>query len=118
MMRDIDYLWLFFVIAAAVTAGNLVSTWITSRLEADEVRRVTAAMQQSLTEQTEALEAQDTQQREQSMEERASSATGKALERTCREWQQAQSQTPTYTTRTEAKKHCARYERYLATGVP
>jgi hypothetical protein len=117
-MKDLDYLWLFFVIAGGVAMGNLISTWITARVEAYEIERATAAFQQSMVEQKERSEAQVEQQQEQTKEERALSAMGKVLERTCRDWQQAQRTTPTYTTRTESQKHCSRYERYLATGAP
>lgn len=117
-MKDLDYLWLFFVIAAGVATGNLISTWIISRVAAYELEQATAAMQQSITQQREQLEAQAEERQEQTREMRASSPTGRTLERACRDWQQAQQQTPTFTTQTEAQKHCRRYEQYLATGSP
>lgn len=117
-MKELDYLWLFFVIAGGVATGNLISNWITARAAAYELERVTADFQQSMQEQTERFKAQAQEQREETRQERAASPRGKALERTCREWQQAQRLTPTYTTQTEAQKHCSRYERYLATGAP
>lgn len=118
IMKDLDYLRLFIVIAAGVATGNLISNWITARVAAYQLEQAAAAMQQSFTQQRERTRAQAEERQEQTREARAASPTGKALERVCKEWQQAQQQTPTYTTQTEAKKHCSRYESYLATGSP
>jgi len=116
-MKELDYLWLFFVIAAGVTTGNLLSNWITTRIAAYELEEAAAVMQQSLTEQKERLEAQTAERHEQTREQRASSALGRTIERACRDWRQAHDQTPTYTTQTETQRHCGRYARYLDTGV-
>jgi hypothetical protein len=115
-MKELDYLWLFFVIAAGVATGNLISNWITARIAAYEMEQLAAAVQESVTRQTEQLQAQTEEQHQRARETRASSPMGRTLERACKDWRQAQQQTPTFTTQTEAQKHCNRYEQFLATG--
>lgn len=117
-MKEIDYLWLFFTIAGGVATGNLISNWITARVAAYQLEQATATFQQSMKEQTERFQAQAEERQEETRQERAASPRGKALERTCLEWRQAERSTPTPTTSTEAQKHCSRYERYLVTGTP
>ncbi|WP_018233127.1 hypothetical protein [Thioalkalivibrio thiocyanodenitrificans] len=122
------YLALLVVIAIGVTAGNLLSTWITMKVvehqmeqalvgisnevttQMNKVQRETSVLRAKARAESEALESRRRQQR-------LADKTGAALARACEEWQRAHEEFKSYTSETESAKHCGRLERYLTTGA-
>ena len=117
VVKNMSYLGLFILIAAGVATGNIVSNWITARIAAYELAKAAEVMQRSMNRQAEKSEAQAAEYREQTRAQRQASALGKRLDAACKDWQNADQQMSTYTTRTESERHCSRYERFLETGV-
>lgn len=127
-MKDLDYLWLLVVVVFGVAGGNLLSNWVTAKVVAYEIQQAAreaegrlaeanerAAQQRQL--RNEVDQAKREEQRQQMRNVRGSGKTGRDLKRTCDDWQRAVEQTDTATARSEATKHCGRYEQYLESGI-
>lgn len=122
------YLTLLVVIAIGVTAGNLLSNWITMKVVEHQVEQALVGISHEVTThmnktqrktsgsrakaraESEALESRRRQQR-------LADKTGEALARACEEWQRAHEEFESYTSETESAKHCGRLDQYLTTGV-
>lgn len=125
---EVNYVLWFFVIALAVAAGNLLSAAAIGAYAEHQARQALAEANKVLRTQTQAAQQatqrarqiqaeQDASRRQQLRQQRAGDTTGSQLGRACAEWQQADSALNTETTRTELRRHCDRYERYLETGI-
>lgn len=116
-MKTRHFLVLFFVIALAVTCGNLLSNYITARFVvygAQQADNAVAFERQKMTQQTQAgLE----EISDAAKKQRARSKKAKIMWRSCVDWTAMHQQKQTYTTEKESKKQCAIYHRYVDTGL-
>ncbi len=108
-MKSFNYLALFLVISLGVCTGNLLSNYITTQYAAYQLLRATEAISSRLS-------AQRQQQNEAAREQRSNDLHGRALARSCQEWQQMHQQRPSETTEKESRRQCALYARYVSEG--
>jgi len=125
--NDINYPALLAVIVFGVAAGNLLSNWVTAKVIEAQVQYATAEVNKNINAQiTSSREAANEQARrtaeataaseEQLRQMRRQDATGVRLAQTCNEWQKADAELHSYTTKTETSKRCDHYERYVESG--
>lgn len=134
----LNYLLLLATITIGVMLGNLLSTMIITKVAGYEAKKALAestkfleqtvreiekdaqrSQQQRAAQQAEAQKALARQQADAQkvrVRQRAADVNGLKLARNCEEWRQADLKRSSYTTQTEAAKHCQRYEKYLETG--
>ena len=127
MMRgsgSVNYLALLLVIILGVTAGNLLSGWISVQLASYLGKQTMADFSKS----ARGSEGSGTlsfptpgdliqRQQEQAREQRRRDRDGVRLGQACEEWRRADAQLKTDTTAAEARKHCGLYERYVKDGI-
>ena len=125
---DINYLALLMVIIVGVMIGNLISNWITSKVAAIGVEKAVAELSESAAKETaRARDAAITQAQkaanalaplqDEAREQRRKDKEGLRLAQSCEEWKRANAQLKTDTTKTEMRKHCDIYDRYVQHGV-
>jgi len=121
------YFKLFFLVLAAVTLGNLLSTWITARVMTYRLEIAAAELaHEARASEQEARQAIETQRRqsERAAQEaqarlrdaRRSDPTGRRLSQACAEWTRADTEMSSYTTRHERERACARLTQYVESG--
>lgn len=125
--EGINYLLLLIVIIVGVMIGNLLSALVTATYVNYQAKQVVAEVSQALQNQAHAAQMAEHQSQQLIVEnqlarqemvraQRANDTNGVALGRACTEWRNADANLSSYTTRTEAAKHCTRYDHYIQTG--
>jgi ABC-type microcin C transport system permease subunit YejB len=125
---DINYLILLLVIVVGVVIGNLISNWITTKVVAIGVEQAVANLSKSTAEATKrARDAAVTQAQkaasviaplqDEARGQRRRDREGVRLAQSCEEWRRAHAQLNSDTTKTEMRKHCDIYDRYVQHGV-
>lgn len=142
--RPLNYWLLLLVITGGVALGSLLADGVRLTVSAISLAIAADIAEEKLREAREQADAQR-QQDEQLLQERAeqdaiqaaaearatqaqhqaeaaarqqrrNDRTGKQLAQTCADWQRAQQDFDSETTRREVARHCVRYERYVQTG--
>ncbi len=125
---QVDYLLLLLVIVVGVTAGNLLSNWITARIAAYQLEQSVTELTEQLAnqqvaniqrqqQQNEQSRQQQEQRRQQIRNQRANSRTGLFLAKNCDEWKTTNQRYDNFTSQQEMRKACNRYEQFLETGI-
>jgi len=125
---SINYLVLLLVIIVGVVIGNLIANWITTKVAATGVEQAVAELSQSTVAATKrARDAAVTQaqkaatalapMQDEARERRRRDRDGMRLAQSCEEWRRAHAQLNSDTTKTEMRKHCDIYDRYIQHGV-
>lgn len=124
----VDYWLLLLVIVIGITAGNLLSNWITARIAVYQLEQSLtefnqqletgqAANRQRQQQRSEQSRQQQEQQRLQTRNQRANSRTGLFLSKSCEEWKATNQRYDNFTSQQEMRKACDRYEKFLKTGI-
>lgn len=120
LTHQLPWFGLFAVVTLGVACGNLLSNYVTSVVAQYQLESVLRSFQEStdrmLDEQREKTEAAQAQRHRERVADRRESERGKELARRCAEWQAANRDLDTYTTRTNMNKYCGAYREYLDTG--
>jgi biopolymer transport protein ExbB/TolQ len=127
-IAGVSYLALLAVVIVGVVIGNLISNWITTKVAANDVERAVAELSKSAAEGTSrARDAAITQAQkaanalaplqDEAREQRRRDRDGVRLAQSCEEWRRANAQLKSDTTKTEMRKHCDIYDRYIQHGV-
>ena len=82
----------------------------------DEAERALLEAQRELESARIRTQAEQAAKQQQLRQARADSSRGKWLAKNCTDWRRANDELHTRTTAEEMRRHCAIYERYLATG--
>ena len=125
---SVNYLVLLLVIIVGVVIGNLISNWITTKVAPIGVEQAVAKLSNSTAEATKrARDAAVTQAQkaasaiaplqDEAREQRRRDRDGVRLAQSCEEWRRAHAQLNSDTTKTEMRKHCDLYDRYVQHGV-
>lgn len=116
MVKPLHYLALGVVITVSVCLGNLLSNYLTSQYVAYQAND--AAKQLIIN-----RKAQDALRKERATQanialqkQRRLSSKAQKLLRQCNDWQQQNAERDTYISRTEMKRYCDAYTRYVQTG--
>ena len=123
-----NYIALLIVIIVGVTAGNLISTWLTTKTVESESNHASAESpkeiatkakekKQESNNQVEPIIAEDDSTQEQLMKQRRYDPNGSRLAKNCNEWRQANKDMNTQTSKLGMTKHCDIYDEYVRTGV-
>lgn len=128
------YLVLLLIITLGVSAGNLISNAATAAYAGYQIKNVRLEAQAKRAEReqrhSKALEiAMDKAQRDKeyqlhqqeieeskSIGQRAASSKARKMMQSCRDWSNADKKLSTEVTKTEARKACDTYHRYVTTG--
>jgi hypothetical protein len=86
-----------------------VSNYISAQCAAYQLQRATEAISNRLS-------AQQQQPNEAARAQRSKDRRGRALARSCQDWQQMHQQRPSDTTAKESRRQCALYARYVSEG--
>jgi len=125
---NVNYLVLLLVIILGVVIGNLISNWITTKVAATGVEQAVADLSKSTADATKrARDAAVTQAQkaasalaplqDEVREQRRRDRDGMRLGQSCEEWRRAHAQLNSDTTKSEMRKHCDIYDRYVQHGV-
>jgi len=117
---SLPWFGLFAVVTLGVACGNLLSNYVTTVVAQYQLESALRSLQENtdrmLDEQREKSEAAQSQRQRERVADRRESERGKELARRCAEWQAANRDLDTYTTRTNMRKYCDAYREYLDTG--
>jgi hypothetical protein len=122
-----NYWLLFITITAAVVVGNLVSTLITAKVAQYQIELTWGETVKAIDQETKRIQAvgqeavqrsqeQTTRQMEQLRAQRSVDVNGRMLSKQCDDWQRANLELKSDTARSEVRKYCGYYERYINTG--
>ncbi len=122
MKHPLHYFTLTIIISISVCIGNLASNYITAAYttqkakQAAEQLRQSISKQQAIAKERATIRANEIKQAE--IEARKKSQRAKKLLIQCNEWKSQNAHRDSEISRTEMKRHCNAYRRYIDTGRP
>ena len=124
-----NYIALLIVIILGVTAGNLISAWLTNEDVETESNQASAEKSKSVVVKGKNVDAEqdsndpvkptiaaNLEDQDQLMKQRKYDPDGSRLAKICNDWRKADEEMDTQTTKIESAKHCEIYEKYVRTG--